>query len=314
MQNLLFSLQVVVPVFLIILLGYILKHKKMINDQFVSLSSTIVFKIALPALVFTKIANTDFTSAFNPKLIGICVSGTLATFFLAWLVVIPITKDGRARGSFIQGAFRSNYGIIGFAVVFNMFGDSGLQKAAIILSFIMPIYNVLAIIALTVPARKEKAINKIRVVIEILKNPLMLAAVSALLVSYFEIPIHSIIFNTFNYLAALALPLALLGIGGSLSAMSIKNRLWESLIASLLKTIAYPIIFTAIIYYLGFRGEELGVGFVLFASPAAIAGFIMAKAMDNDSELAADIIVISTLISIFTLSIGIFFLKTFNLI
>jgi malonate transporter and related proteins len=314
MQNLLFSLQVVSPVFLIILLGYILKYKKMINDQFVSLSSSIVFKIALPSLVFSKISSTDFTRSFNPLLINACLIGTVVSFVLAWLIVIPVTKDGRTRGAFIQGAYRSNYAIIGFAVVFNMFGESGLQKAAILLSFIMPLYNVLAIIALTIPASKGKGINKKRVVIEILTNPLILAATSASVVSFFKVPIHSIIFDTCNYLAALALPLALLGIGGSLSAMSVKSRFLESFLASLLKIAIYPLVFTIIIYFWGFRGEELGIGFVVFASPGAIAGFAMAKAMDNDSELAANIIVISTLLSVVTLSFGIFLLKAFKLI
>jgi len=314
MQNLLFSLQVVAPVFLIILLGFFLKHKKMIDEQFVSLSSAIVFKIAMPSLVFTKIAITDFTKAFNPLLISVCVIGTLVTFILAWLIVIPVTSSGRARGAFIQGAFRSNFGVIGLAIVFNMHGESALQKAAILLSFIMPLYNVLGVIALTIPARKEKAIKKTRFIWEVFTNPLLLAASLGLVVSFFKIPIHSIILNTCNYLAALTLPLALLGIGGSLTAMSVKSRLLEGIFASTLKLVVYPLLFTFIIYLWGFRGEELGVGFVLFASPAAIAGFAMAKAMDNDSELAANIIVISTLLSIVTLSLGIFLLKTFNLI
>ncbi|MBT4287301.1 MAG: AEC family transporter [Deltaproteobacteria bacterium] len=314
MQNLLFSLEVVAPVFLIILLGFILKYKKMIDEQFVSLSSAIVFKIALPSLVFSKIANTDFTKAFNPVLISVCVIGTIVSFLLAWLIVIPITSDGRARGSFIQGAYRSNYGVIGLAIILNMHGESALEKAAILLSFIMPLYNVLGVIALTIPARKEKAIKKTRLVFEIFTNPLIMAACSGLVVSFFKIPIHSIILSTCNYLAALTLPLALLGIGGSLSGMSVKSRFIESFFSSILKVAVFPALFTTIIYFWGFSGEELGIGFVLFATPSAIAGFAMAKAMDNDSELAANTIVISTLMSIVSLSIGIFLLKTFNLI
>jgi len=112
----------------------------------------------------------------------------------------------------------------------------------------------------------------------------------------------------------MALPLALLGIGGSLSALSVRSRFLESFLATLLKIIIFPLISTVIFYFLGFRGEELGIGFVLFASPGAIAGFAMAKAMDNDPELAANIIVISTLFSVVSLSLGIFLLKTFNLI
>ena len=141
-----------------------------------------------------------------------------------------------------------------------------------------------------------------------------MAACSGLVVSFFKIPIHSIILSTCNYLAALTLPLALLGIGGSLSGMSVKSRFIESFFSSILKVAVFPALFTTIIYFWGFSGEELGIGFVLFATPSAIAGFAMAKAMDNDSELAANTIVISTLMSIVSLSIGIFLLKTFNLI
>jgi malonate transporter len=310
MQNLIFSLQVVAPVFIIVFLGVLLKRWQLINDLFITTSIKLAFNIAMPALVFIKIAETDFFQVFQPGQITFVLTATLISFLFAWLVSGYLTDNGRSKGAFIQGSYRGNYAIIGFAVILNMLGENGLAKAAIILSFVMPLYNVLAVIALTVPTRNEKNTHQGKIIKEILTNPLIIAAVLAFPFSFFNIPLHPILANTGNYLAALALPLALISIGGLLSFRSIQKRMREAFAAVFLKIVLFPLLFTALAYQVGFRGDDLGIMYVLFASPTAIASFIMAKAMDSDAELAANILLISTLGSVFTISIGVFILKS----
>jgi len=121
MQNVIFTLNVVAPVFLIIIIGLILKLTKGINDNFVSVSSKVVFNVALPALIFLKLSTADFNIAFNLKEIIFVFGGVIIFFIIIWIVSIPLTKNGRDRASFIQGSFRSNFVIIGFAILFNMF-------------------------------------------------------------------------------------------------------------------------------------------------------------------------------------------------
>jgi len=310
MQNLIFSLNVVTPVFLIIVLGIILKLKNQVNDNFISVSSKIVFNVSMPALVFVELSTADFSASFNVKLLAFINIGTFIFFILAWLLAMILSKKGRDQGPFIQGSVRSNFVVVGFAIIFNMFGNNGLSKAAIMMAFIMPLYNLLAIVALTVPLHKEKQISFKKTIWDIFTNPLLLAAVFAIPFSLYQIVLPPFLSKSIEYLAAMTLPLALIGIGGSLNFESIKRDSRLAIIAATIKIFIIPLAATILAIKIGFRGETLAAIFILFATPTAIASFIMAKAMDCNAELAGNIILISTLGSVVTISTGIFLLKS----
>jgi malonate transporter len=313
-QNLIVVAGLVAPVFLIVALGYLLKRLGMINDNFVKLSSKIVFSVSLPALIFTEISKTDLTRILNLELIGFAYTGTLVTFFIVWLISIPSVKTATDRTVFIQGSFRGNFAVIGLALIANIYGIDNLGKASLLLAFTIPIYNTLSVIALTVPLRKERQQNISYTIFEILKNPLVLAVIFSIPFSYFKIELPFIVDRTINYLAVLALPLALLGIGGFMNFKEIKKGINLSLFSSILKLIVFPVIMTYGAYLTGFRGYDLGVLFILFACPTAIASFIMAEAMGSNSKLAANILLMTTLASLITITLGLFILKEYNLI
>lgn len=313
MENLIFSLNGVAPVFLIVFLGFGLKRRGLINNNFISLSSKIVFSVAAPALIFESLSRTDLVITFSLKQIGFVYLSILFFFVLSWLISLALSKNGRDRGSFIQGSFRSNFAIVGFALIANLFGQSALGKAAILLAFVMPLYNVLAIIALTVPVKKEKQLGIKQTLFEIITNPLIVATIVAIPFSYFNIELPQFLTTTVNSLAAITLPLALLGIGGSLDFESIKKDSRLALTATMLKIVIIPATITYLAFHLGFSGEDLGVMYMLFATPSAIVSFVMAEAMGCNSELAGNIIVMTTLGSIFTISLGIFILKSVGL-
>ncbi|OQX82623.1 transporter [candidate division KSB1 bacterium 4484_87] len=314
MTNLLFSLNTVTPVFLIILLGFYLKRCEMITSAFIDTSSKVVFNIAMPALVFAKLASADFQSTFQIKPILIAYSGTISFFGIAWLLAIVLTKEGKDQGAFIQASFRSNFAIVGFAIIFNIFGESGLSKAALLLAFVMPLYNVLAVIALATTTNLQKQIPIKKTIKEIVTNPLIIAAFVAIPCALFRIKIPFFAAKAIDYLAAMTLPLALIGIGGSLHFYSLREYSALTFIAAAIKIIILPLSLILITIFLGIRGEMAGVLFVMFASPTAIASFIMARAMGANSELAGNIIVATTLGSVITISLGIFLLKSFALI
>ncbi len=314
MQNLIVVAGLVAPVFLIVALGYFLKKLGMINDNFVKLSSRIVFSVSLPALIFIEIAKTDLSRILNLELIGFSYIGTLLTFFFVWLISIPAVKTATDRTVFIQGSFRGNFAVIGLALIANVYGVNNLGKASLLLAFTIPLYNTLSVIALTVPLRKERQMNVGHTIFEIVRNPLILAVIFSLPFSYFKIELPFIVDRTINYLAALALPLALLGIGGFMNFTEIKKGFKLSVISSALKLIFFPLVMTYGAYLFGFRGYDLGILFILFACPTAIASFIMAEAMGSNSKLAANILLMTTLASLITITAGLFILKQYNLI
>lgn len=313
-DNIIFTANIVAPVFLVVALGYMSKRLSIINENFVEVTSKFVFNVSLPVFIFLKIINLDLSKALELGQIAYIYSGTIITYLIIWFASIPFIKDGRNRGVFIQGAYRSNYAIVGLAIISNLLGNSALGKASIILAFVLPLYNVLAVIVLTIPLRKEKEVNLQSSLISIILNPLILAVIIALPFSYLKIQLPEMILSTGGFLSDLALPLALIGIGGSLNLENIKKASGLAFTASLIKIIIIPVVLTYGAYLFGFRGDDLGIMFVMFACPTAIVSFIMAEAMGANSKLAGNIVLISTIGSVFTFAIGIILLKSLGLI
>jgi predicted permease len=313
-DNIIFTANIVAPVFLIILLGYFLKRIGVINENFVAITSKFVFNVSLPAFIFMKISHIDLTAVLDMGQIIFIYGGTLFVYFTIWIIASLFIKDGRDLSVFVQGAYRSNYAIVGLAIIANLFGDEGLGKASLILAFLLPVYNVLAVVILTVPMRKINKLNLGSTVQEIILNPLIIAVIISLPFSYFKLELPSMLLTTGNFLADVALPLALIGIGGSLNIENIKRASTLAFSSSILKLIVVPVILTYCAYLFGYRAMDLGIMFVLFSCPTAIVSFIMAEAMGCNSRLAGNIVVISTIGSVITISAAIIFLRSIGLI
>ena len=313
-DNIIFTGNVVAPVFLLIALGYFVKRINVINENFVDVTSKFVYNVSLPALVFINIAEIDIGEAIEFDQITYIYAATLFSFFIVWVLSVPFIKDGKNLSVFVQGAYRSNFAIVGFAIISKLFGDSALGKAAIVLAFILPLYNILAVIILTVPLRKERKLNLRSTLIEIVLNPLIVAVIIGLPFSYFKLNIPSVLNLTAGFLSELALPLALIGIGGSLNLENIKKASGLAFTSSAIKIILVPTVLTLGASYFGFSGLDLGIMFVLFACPTAIVSFIMAEAMGANSKPAGNIVLISTIASVFTIAAGIVILKELALI
>lgn len=310
MENVLFTVNTVAPVFLLVFIGVLLKRIGIIDEAYCSRSSQFVFKVAMPSLVFTKLSQSNYGDAVNPAQIGYLYIALLIAFIVALSVSVFFTRNGPDRGAFVHGSFRGNFAIMGLALINNAFGPAALTEAALILTFLMPVYNVLGVLALTLPMHKESGLRPQKIILNILKNPLIIAVIISLPFSLSKIHIPMMIDSTLNYLAVLTLPLALVAIGGSLSFKGIKDDLFLSLPATVYKIILMPLVFAFIAVLLGFRGLELAVLYFLFAGPAAIASYPMAAAMGANERLAAHIILLSTLGSILTLSLGLYILKS----
>jgi malonate transporter len=314
LDNILFTANIVAPVFLIIAVGYFAKRIKIINEVFVDVTAKFVFQISLPVFIFLKISVLDLSQVFEFKQIIYIYLGTIVTYFLIWFSTIPFINNPKDKSAFIQGAFRGNYAIVGLALISNLFGHDALGKATIILAFLLPLYNVLAVIVLTIPLKtEEKSIIK-SAFYDILLNPLILAVLFALPFSFFKIKLPEMFITTGGFLSDLALPLALVGIGGSINTENLKRASNLAFTSSIIKIVLIPIILTFGAYLLGYKDIDLGIMFILFACPTAIASFIMADVMGANSKLAGNIIMITTLGSVFTISLGILILKSFGLI
>lgn len=312
-DNIVFTANIVAPVFLIIAVGYFAKKRKIINEVFVDVTSKFVFQVSLPVFIFIKISQLDLSQVFEFNQIIYIYFGTIVTYLMIWAATLKFINDPKDKSAYVQGAFRGNYAIVGLALISNLFGRDALGKATMILAFLLPLYNILAVIVLTVPKQSGK-IEFRKALIEIILNPLILAVIFALPFSFFKIKIPEMFLTTGGFLSELALPLALIGIGGSLNTENLKRASNLAVSASLIKIIAIPLVLTIGALLLGYRNDDLGIMFIVFACPTAIASFVMADVMGANSKLAGNIIMITTLGSVFTIAIGILLLKSFNLI
>jgi len=299
------------PVFLIVFLGLFLKRRRFIDESFVATSSRLVFNVTIPALIFMNIALRDLRETFRGPLMGMGLGVLLLSFLLLWLLSGGI-RDGATRGSFVQNSFRSNFAILGLALIYNLYGHEGLAPASVLLSAVMPMFNVLSLVVLLHFRGSEG--RRPKLLLEVLKNPLVIAALVSVPYSLLGWGLPQFLERAVGYLASLTMPLALLGIGGSMSFRALRQDIGLVFLSSGIKVLGIPLLGTLAAVLLGFRGQDLGILFILWASPTAVVSFIMAKALKSDSELAANVILVSTLMSVMTIGGGVWVLRLLGLI
>lgn len=290
------TITIVLPVFLVIGLGYALRRTGLFNDDFSRQTNRLVYLVFLPILLFHKISQANFSSYFNgPLVIGSSLA-IICLFFISYGYARLRQYSAPSLGSFSQGSFRGNLAYVGLALCLNAYGEPGLTKASILMGFLVPVLNIFAIIALIWPQRKANPDqiqkNWLR---EILLNPLIIASFVGIIWSYFTLPVPLIINRSLGIVAGLTLPLALLAIGGSFSLNRLKGDLKSAGMATALKLVLLPIIAATLLITAGVEGVDLGIGILLAGTPAATATYIMADQMKADAELAGSIVMLSTL-------------------
>lgn len=317
-DSFIYSLNIVAPIFVIVVLGAVLQKFNFFGDSFLGICDNLVFKICLPCLLFQDIATTDIASSFNGKLILFCCGAVGVSVMLLCAFVPIFLRDNAKRGAFVQGAFRSNAAILGVTLAANMFGDAGVSVIAMVLPVVVTLFNVFAVVILSIYAPADVKLTPGQLVARIFKsigtNPLIISIVLALLWQLLPFEMPLIMDRSLSYLAEMSMPLALISLGANFKLESLKGRIGTAVLASICKTVLVPALCVGFAIALGFRGVELGIVYIIFGGPTAVSSYIMAKQMKSDHELAAQVLLISTLLSVFTLFVGIFLLKEFGLI
>ncbi|MGW8159452.1 MAG: AEC family transporter [Desulfoprunum sp.] len=306
---------IVLPVFLVIGLGFGLKMARLVDGSFLYQLNRLVYFLALPALLFHEIARADFSATFNGMLLAGMLAAILLTFFLAYGFAAWRGYPPEARGSFCQGAFRGNIAYIGLAIVFNAYGGDGLAAAGILLGFLVPVYNFFGILALLLPHRQQQGqqFGPWFWIRQVGGNPLILSSFAGILWSFLNIPLPQVIERSLDIVAGMALPLALLSIGGSFSLQRLRGDISKSLIATAIKLVWLPLSTAGILIVLGIGGRELAIGVIFAGTPTAAAAYIMAQQLRGDANLSGSIIMLSTLLSLITYTVALVLLEGLRL-
>jgi malate permease and related proteins len=301
---------IVLPVFLVIGLGFSLKRTGLLDSDFLFNLNRLIYYIALPALLFYKISLADFFASFNGPLLAGLVISVLIMFVIAYGYGSFRGYRPSIHGAFCQGAFRGNLAYIGLALVYNAYGEEGFAIAGILLGFLVPLFNFLSVIALILPQRHaDYSMGKFFLVKQIVNNPLILASFAGIIWSFLKFPLPEIIDRAFSIITGMSLPLALIAIGASFSFRKLRGDLAIAALATCLKIVVLPILAGGLLIVLGIRGQELAIGVLLAGTPTATAAYIMAQQLKADAELSGAIIMLSTLFSLGTYTFALYLLQ-----
>lgn len=303
-------LNIVLPVFLVIGLGYALKRIRLIDQPFLFQTNRLVFYVCLPLLLFYKIGTADFFANFNGPLVLGSALLIAVGFFVAWCYSGWRGYPPAARGSFTQAAFRGNLAYMGLAIVLNAYGEVGLTRAGILMGFLVPVLNFFAIFALILPqSSAENRPGGAFWLRQIALNPLIIASFLGILWSFFKLPIPQVLERGLHIATGMTLPLALLAIGGSFSLERLKGDLVKAALASSVKIVWLPLLAALLLSRLGVSGVDLAIGVIFAGAPCATANYIMAHQLGGDAELAGSTVMLSTLLSAVTYTIALMLLR-----
>ncbi len=298
-------LNTLAPVFVVIALGAMLRRMRFVSAGVVRGLNKVVYWVALPALLFSKIVEAPQIGPAAGKTFAVVLAGTLAAIVVGYAMAVVIRVPGRSVGTFVQAVFRGNLAYVGLPVILHAFaGDQHAETLAVLtLAPLVPIYNVVAVVALLASRHKLGRAAVRRMLFQIVTNPLLIACIAGLAAGAVQLRIPVAAGRTLNVLADMTLPAALLAVGGALVGARIRGRILYSASASAIKLAVAPAAGLLTAYALGAGHREMFVGLILLACPTAVASHVLADQLGGDGDLSAATIAITTVLSILPLTV-----------
>ena len=301
-----------VPVFISICLGAIIRRSGIVPEETFPRISKIAFTFLLPFTLFKSIYTSDFETAFDGALIGYVAGFVVVWFLLGYALCSKLVKDYRQRGAFIQSVFRANTAVVGLSMAEALMGADGVAVMSIVMAFSVPLFNVLAVI--TLETCREGAVHLKPTLIGIAKNPLIIgcAAGAAFLLLKIELP--SPVMKAVNDIGNAGSVMTLVALGASFKFSGVKANFKKIVIANVVRLILAPLAAVTGAALLGFRGIPVGVVLLLTAPSLAATAYTMAIARDSDHELTGQIVVTTSFFCCVTIFVWILLLKRLGLL
>lgn len=316
MENLIFSLNATIPIFLVMVIGYILKTCKIVDEPFIKTLNTFNYKITLPVLLFKDICESDFFQVWDTKYVLFCFLSTLCCISFAWIITTKLYRKKDLAGEFVQASYRSSAAVLGIAFIQNIYGNAGMAPLMIIGT--VPLYNIAAVLILsfTGPGAQKFHPGTLKNSLKgIITNPIILGILAGIAASLLRLRFPVIISKTISNISVLATPLALLGLGAGFEGKKALAEIKPTLVCSFIKLMLWPAVFLPIAAAaLGFRAEKLVALLVMLGSPTTVSCYIMAKNMKHEGILTSSVVVTTTFLSSVTLTFWLYIMKSLQLI
>lgn len=314
MNDLMFSLNATVPIFLLMLLGLFFNKVGIMEEDFANKINAFVFKGPLPVMLFLDLSTVNIQEAWDTKFVVFCFVVTITSIVIAAFVAM-LWKDKTIRGEYIQGSYRSSAALLGIAFIQNIYGTSGMGPLMIIGS--VPLYNIVAVAALTIfrpggGSLDRKTLKK--TLIGVVKNPIILGIFAGLVWSLLSLPMPEILFKTASKFGNTATPLGLMAMGAAFDIKKAFSEVKPAIAAAFTKLIGYCVLFLPAAAWLGFRNAEMIAILVMLGSPTTVTSYVMAKNMGHEGVLSSSVVMLTTLFSAFTLTGWLYVLKASGLV
>lgn len=314
MENLIFSLNATIPIFLMMLLGMLFRKLGWMDEVFAAKMNKFVFLVPLPVLLFEQLATVDFSEVWDIKFIIFCFVVTAISITISTLISL-LWKDRSIKGEFIQATYRSSAALLGIAFIQNIYGTAGMAPLMIIGS--VPLYNIMAVVVLSVFKLGNNSFDKALVkktLKGIATNPIIIGIVAGFVWSALKLPMPSILHKTVSSIGATATPMGLMSMGATFEMKKATSKMKPTLVAVFMKLVGFCAIFLPMAALLGFRNEELIAILVMLGSATTVSCFVMARNMGHEGTLSSGVIMMTTLLSAFTLTMWLDVLRSFGLV
>ena len=313
MESLILSFNAVAPVFLLMAVGYTVKGLGVVDKSTFNAINKLVFKLFLPVLLFYNVYTTDSIETLDAKLILFTVLGVFAVFIIGYFIVIRISDNNKKRGVILQSFFRSNFAILGIPLINSICKDNVTGLTYLMVAVVVPLFNVLAVVCFELFKKENKGIDIKALLKGVVTNPLIIGCVIGVIFYLFKIPLPYVVEKAVSDISKVATPLAIIVLGGSFTFLSMKGYVKELLISVSSRLLIVPLLVLSLAVAMGFRGEALACLLIVFGAPVAVSSFSMAQQMGGDEELSAQVIVVSSVMCIFTLFLWIFVINSLGL-
>lgn len=294
----------IIPIFIIIILGWSARKRGFITPEFLVPANRLVYYLSIPAMIFSAIVKSSFHEQFDGHVLILTLFAAAGIYTTAYLITRMAKMAPARAAAFIQSSGHGNIGYIGLPIAFYFLGEAALAKAGIIAGFLMILQNLLSVVALQwhdISGRSRPGIKSL--IGKLLGNPVIIGAMTGIVVSYFQIPVPRVIGRSLDILGGLAPPMALLLIGASLSVKLMRQFLRPTLGASVLKLCLLPAAGLLLFHLFNLTTEEYLPALILLCSPTATIAYVMAREMHADADFAVAAITASTLFSSITFMI-----------
>ena len=284
------------------------------DEVFAAKMNKFVFLVPLPVLLFEQLATVDFSEVWDIKFIIFCFVVTAISITISTLISL-LWKDRSIKGEFIQATYRSSAALLGIAFIQNIYGTAGMAPLMIIGS--VPLYNIMAVVVLSLfkPGNNsfDKALVK-KTLKGIATNPIIIGIVAGFVWSALKLPMPSILHKTVSSIGATATPMGLMSMGATFELRKATSKMKPTIVAVFMKLVGFCAVFLPVAAVLGFRNEELIAILVMLGSATTVSSFVMARNMGHEGTLSSGVIMMTTLLSAFTLTMWLDVLRSFGLV